>query len=409
MKLRILATAAILAPLWLATPAKAGNPEHIRQVLETKQCPNCDLSGADLKGANLQGANLSGANLRDADITNANLQGANISRADLTNANLTNANLNEANLTGTIGVSQLQASGEQVGEGRERNRQPSESVASGRQEVGQTGSSRSLGFRTPDIRESARREGGATRGTSVFQRGESPTALVPETNVGLTVAQYPTFFVYVPQTALRKAEFVLQDETEQEVYNTILTLPSTEGIVSISLPATGTLAPLKIGKKYRWSFSIIADPDNRAEDIYVDGWVQRVELSPSLLTELKKAIPSDRPALYAQATIWHETLITLAELRRANPTDATLTRQWEDLLRSVGLNRIADKPLLEIPLANERQVQPSGTRGNRLEDGGAREPDIRQQSRPSPGPTQPLGGLGSPDVRPAARGQGGAR
>jgi uncharacterized protein YjbI with pentapeptide repeats len=95
MKSQILATAALLTTFGITTTANAANPEHIRQLLQTKQCPNCDLSGAGLVMANLSGANLKGANL-----TGVNLSRANLSGADLRNANLTSAGLFGVNLSG---------------------------------------------------------------------------------------------------------------------------------------------------------------------------------------------------------------------------------------------------------------------------------------------------------------------
>ena len=70
----------------------------LKKLLDTKKCPNCDLSKANLKGANLRGANLSGANLSNANLSNANLNGANLNKADLSKANLNKANLSKANL-----------------------------------------------------------------------------------------------------------------------------------------------------------------------------------------------------------------------------------------------------------------------------------------------------------------------
>lgn len=136
MKLKIFSFAAILTTTCLTTPAKAENLQHTRQLLSTKECQQCDLSGAglvlsnlegsklsganliranlsraNLIGADLSGANLSGASLYGANLTGANLKGANLSGADLRDANLTNASLEGVNLDtafvqGTIGISQ---------------------------------------------------------------------------------------------------------------------------------------------------------------------------------------------------------------------------------------------------------------------------------------------------------------
>lgn len=159
MKSQILATATFLTTISLATTVQAANSEHIRQLLATKKCQNCDLgaaglvmadlSGADLSGANLTGANLSRANLSGADLRGANLSGAslfgvnlteaklsgaNLASADLrntylTNVQLTGANLKGANFQGAIGIPLQIATAEEfygwgVAEGQKGNLQP---------------------------------------------------------------------------------------------------------------------------------------------------------------------------------------------------------------------------------------------------------------------------------------------
>ena len=93
MKFKNLLTAALsIAVIFTAVkyiPAST-QKNQVKQLLETKQCPECNFSNANMKGLDLQGFNLQGANL----------EGANLSGAKLANANLKNANLNRANLTG---------------------------------------------------------------------------------------------------------------------------------------------------------------------------------------------------------------------------------------------------------------------------------------------------------------------
>lgn len=101
-----IATIATLFTLSIAAPVHAENLEHVRQVLSTKRCQNCDLSNAglvfaQLSGANLAGANLAGANLSQANLSGADLSGANLAGATLNGANLTGAKLSGANLQGT--------------------------------------------------------------------------------------------------------------------------------------------------------------------------------------------------------------------------------------------------------------------------------------------------------------------
>lgn len=103
MKKILIGFGTVVASLCLPLSVKAENPEHLKQLRETKQCPRCDLSGVDLSGTDLSfavltGANLSGANLNGANLSNADLTGANLTKADLSYANLNKAYLTNANL-----------------------------------------------------------------------------------------------------------------------------------------------------------------------------------------------------------------------------------------------------------------------------------------------------------------------
>jgi uncharacterized protein YjbI with pentapeptide repeats len=105
LKLTTIATTIILLTSF-AGSARAENSTHLRQLLSTKNCTQCDLTGAglvssDLTGAKLGGANLVGANLSQSNLTGADLRGANLSGASLYGANLMGADLRGANLTGT--------------------------------------------------------------------------------------------------------------------------------------------------------------------------------------------------------------------------------------------------------------------------------------------------------------------
>ncbi|NET26003.1 pentapeptide repeat-containing protein [Okeania sp. SIO1I7] len=106
MRLKIFSAILVLSTVCPLVPAIAENIQHTQKLLSSKQCPNCELSGAglvlaNLQGANLKGANLSGANLSRANLTGANLSGANLAGTSLFGANLTGANLTGANLAGT--------------------------------------------------------------------------------------------------------------------------------------------------------------------------------------------------------------------------------------------------------------------------------------------------------------------
>lgn len=68
--------------------AQAVDDADLKRLIETNECPGCDLRQADLRRLDLSGANLEGANLEEANFFYAVLDGANLSGADLRSTNL---------------------------------------------------------------------------------------------------------------------------------------------------------------------------------------------------------------------------------------------------------------------------------------------------------------------------------
>ncbi|MBD0345323.1 MAG: DUF928 domain-containing protein [Coleofasciculus sp. Co-bin14] len=206
-------------------------------------------------------------------------------------------------------------------------------------------------------------QGGGTRapGSSCQMDGKPLKALIPGNRFGVTVSPYPTFFVYVPALSLEnspRVEFVLEDMEGNTIYSSSFKTSGSSGIISLSLPNQGGLSPLEVGKDYKWSFSIICQSDERSQDITVEGWVRRVEVSPMLKTRLAQASRQTQVELYAEAEIWHDALATLVRLRRTNPNDSALTATWTRLLQSAGLDALTQESL--VPLSNTavRPLQP---------------------------------------------------
>jgi hypothetical protein len=215
--------------------------------------------------------------------------------------------------------------------------------------VGQTQSSSqqtqhiSLDFKLPKRGAPSSTAGGASRSFCVT--GKTPlTVITPSTTLGLTTAARPTFFLYVPRTLAKSAEFVLRDTDENDVYRATVALAGTPGVVSITLPDSAPA--LEVNKDYRWFFSMICRPGDRLEDVFVSAWVQRVPLEQTVATALQRATLRDRPGILAEAGLWYDTLTALAELRQKSPNDAALTQNWTTLLQSVGLQQVSTEPLL---------------------------------------------------------------
>lgn len=193
-----------------------------------------------------------------------------------------------------------------------------------------------------------RREGGGTRGGCLAQQ-PSLTALMPSTNSGTTLTEHPTFFWYIPENTAAAAEFVLLTADNQTVYQTTLPITNQSGIISLALPADGSIPALILDQSYRWYFSLICDPLDRSADTFTSGWVQRIQPTPPLTQALATAAPEQQPTIYAQAGIWYDAVATLATLRQTQPQDTALLTQWHTLLKSVGLDPIINYPLVPLP------------------------------------------------------------
>lgn len=200
-----------------------------------------------------------------------------------------------------------------------------------------------------------RRQGGARRNGCPDLK-QPVTALVPGEEtfnqsisfLALTVSEYPTFWVYVPElpTKVRLGEFIFQDEKGKNIYRTPLTLPEKSGVIGISLPQSPQYA-LKQDNKYQWYFKVYCGNEQNTSDYYyVKASVQRVALTPNLESQLKAAKPEEYTA-YAVNQIWQDAVTNLADMRRTNSGSSVLARDWNDLLTAVGLEEFAQAPIVQ--------------------------------------------------------------
>ena len=106
VSLKPLALALIAGCCGVAGPAISGDEEHLIQLLDSRQCPACQLNDVDLMHADLRDAVLKGAQLRRANLSQAKLDGADLSGSDLSftsfqGASLRGADLRNSRLVGT--------------------------------------------------------------------------------------------------------------------------------------------------------------------------------------------------------------------------------------------------------------------------------------------------------------------
>lgn len=211
----------------------------------------------------------------------------------------------------------------------------------------------------PDRGAPGSRGEGASRGCTA---GSLPLmALVPEQTLsatsgvapitqvwGLTSTAHPRFWFAIPYASAQVSaiEFVLQNDQDQTVYRTPIPVPAAPGIIAVSLPTT--VSGLEPNQPYHWFFKVraVCEPNQTATLDYVEGWIQRTSLDPELRDRLTQSTPHQQAVLYAEHGIWYDALTTLADLKLAQPDDRAIAQDWTDLLKAVGLENLADQPLI---------------------------------------------------------------
>ena len=196
---------------------------------------------------------------------------------------------------------------------------------------------------SPDRGKPKRTGAAGRRGSSCISTQDdepSLTAIMPTwDNEGKAVDTTSTLYVFVPKNDTKIGEFVVIDEEGNDVYQANFTPPSQPGIIPITIPPT---VDIKIGGKYQWYFTLICNADDRSEDEYLTGSLERATLGTLLNNSLQKATAFKKAEIFARQNIWYDTIHNVASLRNQNP------QLWISLLESVGLEKLANQPFVEI-------------------------------------------------------------
>lgn len=170
-------------------------------------------------------------------------------------------------------------------------------------------------------------------------------AIVPDNNLGMTAVDNPSLFFFVPQSTAKSAELMLLSEAGELLLTQQIPLHGKAGILPVTVDASKV--KLQPGQKYQWIFSLTCKPNEPDANPFVTGWIERAELDRNLARVIATMAPADRLPLLATSQLWNDTLATLVELQQRRPNDPTIKQQWQDLLKSAGIEpQIANMPLL---------------------------------------------------------------
>lgn len=160
-------------------------------------------------------------------------------------------------------------------------------------------------------------------------------AMLPESNSGKTVLGHPQFWVYFPESVVQntEVEFVIQDESRQDIWRSRSPLNSASAYQSFGMPKTA--APLEVGNWYRWYVKLYCK-NRLASTQYVQGWVNRVPLSAKLHLELQQK-PQDH-LVYGNHRIWYEAIDLLLRSYHSDPKSLALEQDWQKMVEAKGVH-----------------------------------------------------------------------
>lgn len=220
----------------------------------------------------------------------------------------------------------------------------------------------SQAFKSPRRAAPPGAAGAGTRGTCQQDPKDDYYVLLrPVGEVGLTLSEHPTFFLYVPQVRSRIIQLSLlarvDEDTEEPVASVNFRSPRQPGIISIRLPAIPKNS-LKVDQLYRWEVEIVCDRTDRSGNVALEAFIVRTTPSQALAGNLTTIGDRDRATIYANNGIWYDSLAAAAQQRCASPNDPKVQENWEALLKSVtlterstdamDLNKILKAPLLNL-------------------------------------------------------------
>lgn len=187
--------------------------------------------------------------------------------------------------------------------------------------------------------------GRGSKGTRIAgqSRGGQDTpalfALTPN-DTGETALAQPTLYWYVSKPIDAKIELTIIDErTQKTVLETQLDGPVQPGVWSFPLGVHRvSLVP---DVEYRWSVSLVRDPQQRSLDLFASGTIVRVSMPQPLASTLNKSGTGDLPFYLARAGLWYDALAVLSVQIAHNPADRRLRAARASLLEQVGLPEAA--------------------------------------------------------------------
>ena len=163
--------------------------------------------------------------------------------------------------------------------------------------------------------------------------------VVPTSNLGLTIAERPTLWIYLPETSAKQVVLSIREEGITHHSQTFVPITGASGI--IRLQQNHDSPPLEVGKTYQWAVVLVCGERPSPNDPAIASWVRRVALSEPR----NQGSTLEQAAWYGKQGIWYDALTSLVQARRSQPNNQDLISIWAEFLESGALKAIATEPL----------------------------------------------------------------
>ena len=158
-------------------------------------------------------------------------------------------------------------------------------------------------------------------------------ALIPQSQMGLTITPNPTVMVYLQDHAPQQAIFSVRNAQHQSLYQTSVAVSGDEGVVAIALPDE---VVLDLNQDYQWYFALEC-ADSLYPSTPIGGWVRRIEPDTAMQTVYEQSPSIEQAAELSAMGLWYDTLAALHAIAPIDEPSEEAMLYWQALFQSADL------------------------------------------------------------------------
>lgn len=194
----------------------------------------------------------------------------------------------------------------------------------------------------PGPRQPQRTEGSGSRGCDLA-KDINLQLLAPKDHIATTVSEDPTFLWYVSQTSLPLRFILIESGVERPMLDK--QFKNDSKFVELKLPVE---VSLQIGKRYRWTVSVVCNNKHPSENSYAYAWIKRVPIPHQLAEELQQSSNDSykKAGVYASRGVWYEAILYSYKLSKIR-ADEPVNDYFFMLLQQVGLSQVVQEQSVE--------------------------------------------------------------